>query len=229
MRKPIDNVEIQEPPLKELKKQKSCLRHTCLGGCGCIVIFVIIFLVLLKFAATPREKELKYVPDNFPKTIPVYDVDNIDKITFTSGKDRGRLIETAAFIPKVILSPIILTLDKYNVIPIEHNNTEQTEGINWQNFINLIKEPVGDYRDTTKIEWHNLSAKPDFITEYHQSELTKTKFEITNLKKLNLEKLQTLQFNFSLKDKNIEGVLYIKDDPKKTGTDYFTITINNPY
>lgn len=222
MRRPIDNIEIKEPPIKELKKKKSCLKRTCLSGCGCIIIFIIAFLLLLKFAATPREKELKQVPENFPTSIPVYDKDNIVKITFVSGRDRAKWVETATFVPKIILSPILLTLDKYDVVPIQEDNPNRADGISWDNFIRLVQEPVGNYRDTIKIEWQDLSATPKFIQDYYQTELKKGEFEVN----ITTENDDMRQFIFMLE--NIDGVLYIKDNHEEVGTDYLSITINIP-
>ena len=71
MRKNIDNIEIKEPPIRELKKNRSCLKRSCTTGCLLLLILLIGFWVFVRFAATPRERELKDIPDIVPPDIPV--------------------------------------------------------------------------------------------------------------------------------------------------------------
>jgi len=219
MRRNIEQIEIKEPPIQELRKKRSCFKRTCFTGCGCISIFIIASILLLKFASEPRIKEIKEVPENFPPTIPLYDSDNIQKISLTSGKEKGRVVEIVAFVPKLILSPIILGLDK-------KNNTSSDSIKNsdyWKNFVDIMKEPVTDHRDITMIEWTDMPAEPWFIQSYYETELKSNNYQTERDNKTDntIRKL-----NFEL-DK-IEGVLSIEDDPAKDGTDYVSLTIKIP-
>jgi len=211
MRRNIEQIEIKEPPIQEITKSKSCARRSCTTGLGCIVIFLIAALLLLKFVAGPNVKELKQVPDNFPKEIPIYDKDNITKITFISGKDKNRVLEMAAFIPKLILSPIILVLD---------NNIK--EDADWKDWWKLMQEPVADNRDIIKIEWTELSAEPRFIYKYYENELEKFDFDVEQLTYDDTKK----EFSFQLDE--IEGIMYIEDIVEENGTDFISLTINIP-
>lgn len=224
MRKEIDNIVIQEPPLQELSKKKSCFKRSCLTGCGCIIIFLIASLAILKFATGPRSKELKNIPDNFPVSIPVYDKDNINKITFISGKERSQGIEIVAFVPKLILSPIILALDK--ILPMKKTdngaNAQIKKNTSWEDFIHFMKKPISNRRDIIQIEWAALGAEPKFISEYYQTELEKNEYKISN----NSVTDEIHQFSFQKEE--IEGVIYIEDKTPESGTDYFSLTVNSP-
>lgn len=215
MRRNIDNIEIKDPPIEELKKKSSCLKSSCFTGCGCIFIFVIASIFLLKYSGGPQTKELKAVPDNFPtSTIPVYDKDSIDKINFTPGNQISRIQEIAAFVPKLILSPILMIW--------ENKTTNLRDTFNWQNFQNFMKKPAVDPRDTVVIEWKDLPADPRFIEKYYKNELTKNKFEILMIN----EDQYNYQFTFSKND--LEGTFLLVDDANKKGTDYFTVTLKIP-
>ncbi len=225
MRRNIEQVEIKEPPIQELGKKRSCLKRSCLTGCGCIVIFLIAGILLIKFAAGPRPKKLDNVPDHFPTNIPVYDSENVQKITFISGKDKGRGLEIAAFIPKLILSPVVLVLDKQvatEKTTDENGDVHIEKKAGWDDLVRLMKEPVADHRDIVQIEWTSLTAEPHFFIQYYKTELRKGKYSIEEGEKTD----RTRELKFSLGE--IDGMLYTEDDPDDPGTDYSSLTINLP-
>jgi hypothetical protein len=221
MRRTIDKIEIQEPPIEELKKQRSCLKRSCTTGCGCLMLLLIAAVLILKFTAGPKTKELKKVPENWPSEIPIYDQDNISKITFISGKDRGRAMEYVAMGPKLILSPAFLILEKRFPAREEPKDGRiQTDLSTWENFVRIMKEPIADHRDKIQIEWAELPAEPKFVDAFYQDALKSAGFDI-NISQSN-EKMH--QFVFT--KENTEGVLYITDDAEKNGTDFVSLTVN---
>ncbi|MFH2018523.1 MAG: hypothetical protein ABII98_00875, partial [bacterium] len=113
MRRPvIDNVEIVEPPLEELTKEKSGLKGACFLGCLFLLLIFIAIIVFIRVYSGPGPKTFSQVPENFPKDIPVYDPDNIEKVTYVSGKYKSRNVELAALAPKLLLSPLLIALNK---------------------------------------------------------------------------------------------------------------------
>jgi hypothetical protein len=223
MRKEIDNIEIQEPPIQELKKNRSCLRQSCVTGCGCFTVGIVIFFIVLHFTAAPRPKELKNLPENFPITIPVYDQENVEKMTFTSGQEKNRNLEWLTYVPKAILIPIYLVTQDY--LPEEFRSpnkvADQTESW-WQTYWRLVKRPITKQKDTFEIEWRNLPADPQFVQDYYTTELKKNNYEVI----VATENQTIRQLTFSQND--IEGVMYIKDDNKTTGTDQAILTVTVP-
>lgn len=226
MRRNIEKIEIQDPPIQEISKKRSCLKRSCATGCGCIIIFLIASLILLKFVNGPRIKELKKVPDNFPSFIPLYDQDNITRITFVNGREKNRGLEIIAFVPKLVLSPIIMMLDSnLNQEQLDNpsgNYTKIQSQFSWNEWLKIIKKPVTDHRDIVQIEWADLPAKPSFLQSYYQTALKKNGFTVENI--IDNEKTKQVKFSSS----TIEGVLYIEDEAQKKGTDYFSLTINLP-
>lgn len=221
MRRNIDKIEIQEPPIEELKKQHSCLKRTCLSSCGCLFIFLVVILLILKFTSGPQTKELKTPPENWPEDISIYDQDNISKITFISGKERGRATEYIAYGPKLILSPVFLVLEKrFPVREKPEGGRLETNENYWEGFVRLMKEPIADHRDKVQIEWEALPAEPRFIYNYYKDELQMESFEINQSQ--NDEAIR--QFAF-FRDQT-EGVLYITDDAERAGTDFVSLTVN---
>lgn len=219
MRRNINNVEIVEPPIGELTKRYSAfstIKRACFTGCGCLVVIIIGITIFLRLALGSGPQTLQNVPDNFPNDIPVYDEDNIEQITFVSGKYKNRGIEIAAFFPKIILSPLFLTLNKNN------QNTNDTDKLaSVKNLWQIISAPVSDHRDTAQIEWRNLDAEPSFIINYYKTELRKTGYKID----VESEGRGVRQFSFS-KD-TITGSMYAQGDEElKPGTDYVVLTVN---
>ncbi len=211
-----NNVVIQEPPLQELNKKRSCLKRTCFTGFGCITLFLIGSLLLLKFAAGPKKKELKKVPADIVEHIPLYDMDNIDTITVISGEDRHELLEAVAYIPKVALAPIIIALEENTAAA--HAPQEST----WSRFSAFVKNPITDQRDAITIEWSYLTAEPSFVYTHYQQELERKNFIIVDA---DIDG-GTKQILF---EKNtIEGSLVIKDARDEAGTDYVTLTLFSP-
>ena len=219
MRRNINNVEIVEPPIGELTRKYSAfstIKRTCLTGCGCLVLLIIGIIIFVRLALGSGPQTLKKVPDNFPNDIPIYDIDNNEQITFVSGKYKNRGIEIAAFFPKIILSPLFLTLNK------NEQNTNDTGRIaSVKNLWNIISAPVSDHRDTVQIEWRSLDAEPSFIINYYKTELQKNDYKID----VESEGKAVRQFSFS-KD-TITGSIYVQGNEElKPGTDYVVLTVN---
>lgn len=222
---PLDTVEIKDPPLEELKKKRSCLKQSCLTGAIGVIFFLGSMFIILKLTTAPNVEEVKNLPSSFPKDIPVYDKDNIHNITVTYNQKKGRLSQTIAYIPKVILSPIFLSIEK-RLPPNRATSTlllsPATRGNRWQEIYTLIKEPLVDDRDTVQIEWTELTADSKFVADYYQTELTKQGYKIT----ATITSGNAKQFTFSKGE--VDGSLYLEDAPEKKGTDYATLVVNIP-
>jgi len=216
--KDIDRIEIKEPPLQELNKKRSCLFRTCFTGCGCIIFFGILMIILIWYATTPRVQKLPIVPEELAEVLPVYDKSNITLIRFTAGEDRGRAIERAAFIPKLLLSPLLALMDR------QTTSTISTGGqiIDWTMIRRAIDAPVSDHRDLYQIEWHDLPASADFVESYYQTELKKRGFDVDSP----LESDNSKQLLFRKYDTS--GALLIQTGDDNAGTSYVLLTMMIP-
>ncbi len=220
MRQEIDKIVIKEPPIEELNKKRSCVKKTCVNGCGCFAVLFVISLLLLRFAIGPRTKEIKDLPQEFTSIIPVYDESGVERITHTSGKERSKRVELAAYLPKLILSPFVVYFDKdFKYIPETITEREMTK---LEKFIAFMTNPITDQRDVFEIEWLDLPADQDFILEYYETELGKNDFEISKHSK----NKKIVQFTFTKDD--IDGALYTMDDPETPDTDYVSFKVNIP-
>ena len=133
-------------------------------------------------------------------------------------------MEIAAFFPKVILSPLMLTLnkDETDVSASATSTLLQKQAQSLGRIWKLIVTPVGDHRNTVQIEWKNMDADPNFVISYYKSELRKKGYKID----AESESQDTRQFSFS-NAKGISGSLYTKsDDTDHPGTDYAALTVN---
>lgn len=213
----IKNVTIKEPPIEELTRKYSTfsfIKRSCMGGCGCLVFLLIVSILILKFALGVGPQTLGYVPDDFPKEIPVYDKDNIESVTFISGTYKNRVVEIAAIFPKIILSPIISVLDK------EIDDQPEDVGSKFRNMWGVVNSPVSDKRNVAKIKWANLKAEPNFVYSYYKTELKKQGYKI----KTETNALNSRQFTF-VKEQT-DGSFYVKMDDDKINTILANLIVN---
>lgn len=222
MRKRLDKVEIQEPPIEELTKKRSCLKRSCWSGCGCLLLAIILLLGFLKFAGTPRAKKIKKIPESFPIAIPVYDRDSIEEIRFISGSQRNRALEIAAYIPKAILIPIYLGAEEY--LPDELSNLFESAGdrTGWDKYVYLLRQPLTSASDIIEVEWRDLSAQPLFVQDFYATELEKEDFTV----EVTQEEEDHRQITFRSDD--IHGTLLLEDDPEESGTDQAILRVRLP-
>lgn len=211
MRTPIDKIEIQEPPMNELKKGASCMRRSCGMSCGCLVIILAAILFLLHSTSMPREKELKQIPSSFPTAIPVYDPDSIDRIALATEGRSHQFLTQLARLPRSLGRTIVnrFSLDR-----------RSSPALRW--FAGIVKEPKSEARDRLTIEWKNLSALPDFIWEFYRTELRKGGYEI----EITADGQSKKQLRFA--NDRIEGSLFLDDEPPIPGTEYLRMTLLLP-
>src|SRR3989339_281549 len=218
MPKNLDSIEIVEPPIQELSKQRHGFLKTCLTSCLIIVILVTIGIFALKYSLGPGPKNLKKLPDNFPADVPIYDKENIETITFISGRYKNRGVEIAAFLPKIILSPLIA-----RITPAGNPsaNSDSQSG-SFTNIWRVITTPVSDGHDSIQIEWRDMDTSPEFFISYYKKELEKKNFSIDT----ESEGKTFRQITFSRAD-GISGSAYASwDADDKTRTQYALLTVN---
>ena len=221
MRKPvIENIEIVEPPVGELSKQQGSLKKTCLTGCGCVIFLIIAAVAMLRFFIGSGPSTIAKLPENFPTSIPVYEKDAIDDITFISGVYKHRSTELAAFFPKVILSPMLIHLQR-------DSGTTSTGFISAnRNLWNILTTPVSDSRDTIIIRWKNVESEPEFIISYYRQELDKSGFALTETQK---NENGSLYFSFENNDTSISGTLIAETlNLNNSGTEFAALTVSIP-
>jgi hypothetical protein len=217
---PLDNVVIVEPPFKELTKRHSRLGTACFSGCGCIIIFVIAIFIGIKLYLGPTPHTENRLPANFPALIPIYDEKSIDSITVIPGRYTERGIKLSAVLPHLILHP--LYSEDNNEISNEKSLNISPWAMLWDDF--STSSPSA-YNTTLRLEWHDLSARPDFIISFYEQALRKGNFQVK----------ETLQQGhngliFSTTDQTITGTLTTQKslNKKKVGTAYARLIVHFP-
>lgn len=222
MRADIDEIEIKDPPLEELTGRGGCLRKSC-GTCsGLILTLLIGSFLTLYFTAPPQGKSLKQVPVEY-KDVPLYDTENLETVTLTEARERGKRVEQIAFIPKLILSPLLIEADRQHWV-LRHIRPEAATAIEqkksfWDKLMVLLREPVSEQRDLLNLEWHNLSADPGFIAEFYTKALERGGYTLGKM----VTSPETRQFTFA--KPGLDGVVIIANDPATPATDHVTIEI----
>jgi len=214
----IDDVEIVEPPLEELSKKPSIIKRTCLTGCGCIVIFIIAIIILIRIFLGNGPQVVKSLPDYFPKSIPVYDQDNIEKITLTPEKYEERSVELALVFPKIILAPLQGKNSTSTSKNILENQISAVQKI-WQ----ALKRENETYATHIQIEWTNIEAEPTFIFAYYQDHLTKNGYQV------NIQENSETNPQFSFSKNMVTGFFKAQKGIDQKNTPYAILKITLPY
>lgn len=224
-RRPVDDIEIVEPPVKELSKRNRGWRRSCLTGCGWVVLLVVAAVVAVRLFIGQGPQTIKAVPAEFPADIPLYDRDAILRITFISGRYKDRGVEVAALFPKIILSPLLLYLKQTDLAATPNPQTMlEKEASVVRGFWKLLTTPVGGHRDTVQIEWTKLRAEPNFILSYYRKELTKNGYQIL----VESEGAGVSQFSFSKPNSAIGALWVEKGEAGQGGTPGAILTVNLP-
>ncbi|MFH1292246.1 MAG: hypothetical protein ABIH87_03540 [bacterium] len=214
----IKDVEIKEPPLEEITRKYtafSVIKRSCVGGCGCFIIFIVIIVLLLKYALGVGPQQVSAIPSDFPAEIPIYDKEHIETITYVSGEYKNRVIEVSAIFPKLILTPLISVLEKDQMVEPGKDKLSI-----YKNMWNIVNSPVSDKRNIIKVEWKNLNADLKFLYSYYQSMLLRYDYVITP------ESDTDTQKGFSFKKQSIAGSFYTQTDQNNSGTNVANLIVN---
>lgn len=160
------------------------------------------------------------MPDQVKAAVPLYDLDSLERTTLTLGKERGKVIERVALIPKVLLSPLLLTLERHAQSTPTTTTSQGSTDFDWDQLRRLINEPIADHRDLVQMEWRDLPATPWFIASYYNTELKKHGFEVATT----AETKTIHQLSFVKED--VGGEVYVKGATEKAGTEYVRVTVN---
>ena len=217
MRRRREQADIQEPPLKEIKKKRSCFRRSCTTGCGCIVLFIIGVLLFLKFVVLTRPKTVKSVPQHFPDSVPLYDTERIDSITFLSGKQKGRVMGAVSYVTQRTLSPFSGIFDK----DIGISDTISTVG--FEDVVTFLSDPVTDPRDVVQIEWTELPAEPSFILNFYRTTLAQRGYTVA------AGYASSDVYNLTFGNGTVDGALHIEDPSDDHGTSFMSLTLSLPH
>ncbi|MDD2757767.1 MAG: hypothetical protein PHD72_00115 [Patescibacteria group bacterium] len=219
----IKDVEIVEPPIQELTRKNRWVGKACMSGCGCLFLFIALIIVGVRLFVGQGPKEIRVLPENFPKEIPVYNEYNIDRITYTSGHYKARAMAIAAFFPKIILSPIFINTAETNP---QAPSTPTSQRVNiGRELWRIITKPVGDDRDTVQIEWRRVPSDTKSLILYYQNKLNEAGFTLDTEEEGDNYK----QFTFSRAD-GIGGTVSAQQTSpnKEKIIDYAFLIVNYP-
>jgi len=214
------NIQIVQPPLQELNKKGSCIKHTFVSGCGCIVFFICITLLFLRFFVLSYPQKIYPLPTSVTEQFSLYNQDSIDTIKIVSGKKRANMVNKVAFIPKILLSPILFGYQLY-----EDHTKEPASKVSkrntWNNFVEALQTSIVDERDTIEVTWDNEQASPMFILDFYKNQFKRNGFVI---QEIDSPQKSTVTF-----EKNIvSGSLYILKSKNSQETTNIILTISLP-
>ncbi len=229
MRQDSSSVEIQDPAIKKLGKKRSCLRRSCTSGLGCVSLFVIAIIVLVRIAIGPGPKDINGIPSHYPiDAFELYSQETVQDVRYISSHQKNRGFEIAALFPKAILAPIFLSFSPLNpekeiTKSVESGHVVYKKEVTWDDFVEFLGTPVTQDSDTIVMEWSNLGAQMDFIADFYTNEFEKNGFTT----KRQTSEPGTVRIRFSKSD--VSGTLYMEDfDTTTRGTDFAVLTVDFP-
>ena len=151
--KKTQGASLQAPPIQELKKKHTCLGQACAFSCCGGIIFIIVSILFVYWALSPKMKNITALPKNLLMEIPLYEEEKIDQIVHTSFK---RKKETKKYL--IENHPKIKTLHK------------------------KIAKETNEPKEKYEISWATLPAKPSFIFAYYKQQLSEYGFTIQTKK-----------------------------------------------
>ncbi len=195
--------QIQEPAITEIHKKKSCLLRTCISGFGCIALFIIASIFLIKSITHPTEKKLDHIPDHIISYAPLYDTENISYITKRIERSK-KSISNQLFL---LIRPSISFLDRNTSLDL-HDTLSYSSG----------EVPYFTY----SFYWKDLGAKPSFITNFYIQKLIENDFTI-------VEKKETSgKSSLSFYKNDIRGILSVVHTMQTYGTKGVHVQITLP-
>ncbi len=195
--------QIQEPAITEIHKKKSCLLRTCISGFGCIALFIVASIFLIKSITHPTEKKLDKIPDRIVSHVPLYDTENISYITKRIERSK-KSIGNRLFL---LIRPSISFLDRNTSLDLHDTLTFSSKDTSYF---------------TYSFYWKDLGAKPSFITHFYTQKLTESGFTI-------LEKQDKLGKNtLSFYKNDIRGILSVVHTMETYGTKGVYVQITLP-
>ncbi|MFB6181507.1 MAG: hypothetical protein ABEJ24_01285 [Candidatus Magasanikbacteria bacterium] len=225
MRKEDNDVQVKGPAVQELEEKGSCLKRSCGKGCFFIILLIISFLGLIKFASSPHLKEVKKVPKSLPEGVPVYEQDSISRIAVASQNNKTFLAKVSDIVPKFFLVSAHVILQEDSPVELKNylNAKDSTEKKNiFSEFLYLMNQPTKKRQNKIVIEWRNISAEPDFVKDFYTTELKKNGFTVNST----ADKKDIKQIGFS--KGGIVGSLYLENNPEQPGTEIGSLDIVIP-
>lgn len=209
----LERITIIEPPLRELHKRHSWLASSCLGGLGFLAIAGLGFAIGTKLFLGPGPQEMTRVPPDFPtSSIPIYDQENVERITVIPGRYTTRGIHLSALLPGLIFNRVYTDTADLNNLPESTTPNPNVFAALWTD----LRTKNQDYTVTTRFEWQDLDADPNFIRSFYEQALEKRGFIIGDKKNSKNEQGFTFREQKSLIDGSL--LLERKTGQKRTGT-----------
>ena len=217
MRDPTERVEIVDPPIGELTRRHRSFARACFTGCLFVVVFIVAGIVGVRLFLGAGPRTLTAVPATFPKDIPLYDRDAIERITFIPAQYKNRALKLSSLVPQLVLSPLL---------PQKASGGGQQSAASWKDAWQIITAPIGDNTDVVQIEWQNLQAEANFIASYYSAELRKHGYAVSDRETTQPGTGRIIR-NFSFQNPNgITGDLSVEDQADTNGTDYAVLTVH---
>lgn len=226
MRIELDNYRdgIEELPriYKKRKKKKS---HTILKFFGCSVLailtIIIITFVLLKFIVGPVVRAVDELPNDFPKELAFYKIEEA-KIQLQTPESREKIVEMMGAMPDWMLNPIIDRLSfniNSQVAQTFDNSVRVPEGLDAEKLKEIFSKTDLKDTQTVSLSWDNLDMEKEEGLSFYKAKLAENGFEFK-------ENLEDYEINLGFWKDNIFGNILFRDDESDSEQSQIDMTVN---
>lgn len=214
---PITNV--QEPILSE---KRSCLKGGCFSSCGCLAMFLVLFILFLRISWGPKTAQLSKIPDNIKSDMPIFASEKVLRVKQIRASDVNRTLATLEAVPRIIIVPCF---EIYAV----HKKTDKRAldyiSASFSSVHSIFKSPgKKNSVDTYILKWGALSENIETIRDFYKSKLEEYGFIIDE--KYNNANNYEVEFYKS----DISGKIHIENyDLREKGVEGITLEIKLPH
>ena len=166
--------------MKKLLKDQGgkCGKCGCGAGCLAIVVVIILIVLVVKYFSGPSTQKVDAIPDNFPKTIPIYKAEQATKIEFSSDQDQNRLNRSLTVFGQYIASQFMSEEKRPKITKVEDGVKIEHE-IKFSDIWAALKNPLLDEKyDHTTIEWNYLDDEFYEVKSFYVASFLDKDFEI---------------------------------------------------
>lgn len=198
-----------EPDQPRRRKKNHRNSSSCFNFLACLFLLLLIIFGfvagLVIFIAGPIVKKIDSLPNDFPKQIVIYQLDNaIVKTQTATGKEQ--LLKLLNSLPDWVLAPWInyLTTDaKTQIIASEQNPQAADKIINLPQLTQAVTKNIDN--KTVSLSWKNINKSKEDISDYYTNKLLAEGFTVK-------EKINDYEIDLSFIGNEISGAISITDN-----------------
>lgn len=221
---PVEVVVEEKTPIKAKRTRKSPNHsYGCLSFLSCFTVMVLVialtaFLIVI-FVAEPIVRKVSVLPEDFPKQIAIYQLDQA-VIKVQTSAEKKQLSNLLSALPEWVLTPALayLTPDAKTQIIAGKQNPQATDtSIDIAQLAQTISKSADE--KTVSLSWSSLGKSKEEVFDYYKNKLVTAGFAVK-------ENIGNSEIDLSFIGAGVTGAMAIIDDFSKGSSSVVDLTVN---